>query len=454
MTDPATIRPKNIGARIKRVEDPRLLTGQGSFAADRIAPGALHVGFRRSDRAHARIAGINTAAAAQLPGVARVYTAADLDGLVEPLRATSRMRNYHPTPIYPLACGKVRYVGEPVVAVLAESRYVAEDALDLIEIVYEPLPTVIDPELAAQADAPLLHDEAGTNTLVEREFSRGDVDAELARAPIRVGGRFRFRRKAPLALENRACIAEYDRGRRTLTLTSSTQVPGVVRDVLADLLQMPGHSMDVGGGFGGKASVYPEEILVAVLARRLGRSVRWTGDRLEDLASTTQGFDEIADAELGLDNDGRILALSAEVIGDVGAYSIYPWTAALEPVQVVSFLPGPYRVPAYRGHVRAVATNKTPMGPYRGVGRPVSTFVMERLIDMAARRLAIDPIELRRSNLVRTDEFPYRVASGIVWDRSGFIECLDTGTSERARRRRVLAKPVAWWGSASPAMPN
>jgi carbon-monoxide dehydrogenase large subunit len=449
MTDPATIRPKNIGARIKRVEDPRLLTGQGSFAADRIAPGALHVGFRRSDRAHARIAGINTAAAAQLPGVARVYTAADLDGLVEPLRATSRMRNYHPTPIYPLACGKVRYVGEPVVAVLAESRYVAEDALDLIEIVYEPLPTVIDPELAAQADAPLLHDEAGTNTLVEREFSRGDVDAELARAPIRVGGRFRFRRKAPLALENRACIAEYDRGRRTLTLTSSTQVPGVVRDALADLLQMPGHSirvmaLDVGGGFGGKASVYPEEILVAVLARRLGRSVRWTGDRLEDFASTTQGFDEIADAELGLDSDGRILALSAEVIGDVGAYSIYPWTAALEPVQVVSFLPGPYRVPAYRGHVRAVATNKTPMGPYRGVGRPVSTFVMERLIDMAARRLAIDPIELRRSNLVRTDEFPYRVASGIVWDRSGFIECLDSACAavgyERARETQASAR--------------
>jgi carbon-monoxide dehydrogenase large subunit len=192
---------------------------------------------------------------------------------------------------------------------------------------------------------------------------------------------------------------------------------------------MPGHSVrvvapDVGGGFGGKASLYQEEILAAVLARHLGRAVRWTGSRLEDLTATSHGFDEIIDAELGLELDGRICALKAEVIGDVGAYSIYPWTAALEPVQVISFMPGPYRVPAYRGQVRAVATNKAPTGPYRGVGRPVSTFVMERLVDMAARRLEIDPVELRLRNLVQGEEFPYRTASGIVWDRSAFVETL------------------------------
>jgi carbon-monoxide dehydrogenase large subunit len=213
---------------------------------------------------------------------------------------------------------------------------------------------------------------------------------------LRVGGRFRFHRKAPVALEPRACLAEYDRGRRSLTLTASTQIPGILRDLLADLLGMPGHSVrvvapDVGGGFGGKASVYPEEILVSVLACHLGRAVRWTGDRHEDLLSTSHGFDEIVDAELGLDEDGGILALATEVIGDVGAYSIYPWTAALEPIQVISFMPGPHRVPSYRGRVRAVATCKTPTGPYRGVGRPISTFVTERLIDMAARRLGTDP---------------------------------------------------------------
>jgi carbon-monoxide dehydrogenase large subunit len=365
-----------------------------------------------------------------MPGVFAVYTAADLVDWVAPVRATSRMRDYHPTAIYPLALGKVRYVGDPVVAVLAEDRYRAEDALELVEIAYEPLPPLVDPELAAAPEAPLLHDEAGTNVLAARTLARGDVEAEMAAAALRIGGRFRFRRKTPAAIENRACLAEWDRGRGALTLTTSTQVPGIIRDLLADLLDLPGHRIrvvapDVGGGFGGKASLYPEEILVAVLARRLGRAVRWTSDRLEDLASTSQGFDEVVDAELGIDREGRILALTAQAIGDVGAYSIYPWTAVLEPVQVVSFLPGPYRVPAYRGEVRAVATCKAPMGPYRGVGRPISTFVMERLIDMAARRLALDPVELRRRNLVMPHEFPYRVASGLVWDNSGFIECLE-----------------------------
>ena len=399
------------------------------FTADRLVPSALHVAFRRSDHAHALISRINTAAAAEMPGVFAVHTARDLDDLVEPVRAPSRMENYHATELYPLARNKIRYVGEPVAAVLAENRYLAEDALARIEIVYEPLETVIDPEIAVREDAPLLHEEAGTNVLAARVFARGNVEAQMAAAPVRVGGRFRFHRKTPVAIETRACLAEYDRGRRSLTLTLSTQIPGILRDLLVDLLKVPGHSVrvvapDVGGGFGGKASVYQEEIVVAVLARHLGRAVCWASDRLEDLSSTSQGFDEIVDAELALDKDGHILALSAEVIGDVGAYSIYPWTAALEPVQVVSFMPGPYRIPTYRGHVRAVATCRAPTGPYRGVGRPISTFVVERLIDMAAQRLSTDPAELRLRNLIRTDEFPYRAASGIVWDRSGFSETL------------------------------
>jgi aerobic carbon-monoxide dehydrogenase large subunit len=431
MSDPLALRPRSIGARVWRLEDPRLLTGQGRFTDDSAAAGALHVAFRRSDRAHASIKRIDASAAVAQHGVAAVVTAGDLDGLVAPLYATSRMADYHPTAFYPLARDRVRYVGEPVAAVLADDRYLAEDALEHIDIAYDPLPVLVDPEAAMRLEAPLLHPEAGTNILAARSFTRGDAAAEAGGAAIRVGGRFRFHRKTPAALENRACLAEYDAGRRALTLTLSTQVPGVVRDALAELLGLPGHRLrvvapEVGGGFGGKASIYPEEILVAVLARRLGRALRWTGDRLEDLTATSHGFDEIVDAELALDADGRIAALTAEVIGDVGASSIYPWTAALEPVQVVSFMPGPYRVAAYRGRVRAVATNKTPLGPYRGVGRPVSTFVMERLIDMAARRLGLDPVELRRRNLVREDEFPYRTASGIVWDRSAFHGTLES----------------------------
>ena len=375
------------------------------------------------------------------------------------------MANYYATPILPLARGKVRYVGEPVVGVVADSRYHAEDALELIAIDYEPLPLVIDPEQAVRPDAPLLHDEAGTNVIVSREFKRGDPEAAFASAPVQVKGRFRMHRKSPVAIEPRACLAEYEPGRDALTLHSATQVPGIVRDALSTALDIPGHRIrviapDVGGGFGGKGSLYPEEIFVCAAARRLRRPVKWTSDRLEDLAASSQGFDEIVDAELALDNDGRILALRADVIGDVGAYSIYPWTAGLEPVQVVSFLPGPYRVQNYRGRVRAVATSKAPTGPYRGVGRPISTFVMERLMDMAAAKLGIDAKDIRLRNLIADDELPYKVASGIVWDKSGFQECLhkacaaigyDAAARETDKRR---ARPAAGSASASPATPS
>jgi aerobic carbon-monoxide dehydrogenase large subunit len=447
-------RPKIIGARIKRIEDPRLLTGLGSYTDDRQTLRVLHAAFRRSDQSHARIRAIDCAAARAAPGVVAVFTAADLAGEVKPLYATSRMPNYHATPIYALACEKVRYVGEPVVGVVAQSRYQAEDALELIAIDYEPLPVVIDPEAATRAGAPLLHDAAGTNVLVSREFKRGDPDAAFAAAPVRVQGRFRMRRKTPVAIEPRACSAEYAAGHGALTLYSTTQVPGIVRDALAAALDISGHQIrvvapDVGGGFGGKGSLYAEEIFVCAAARRLGRSVKWTGDRMEDLLSTSQGFDEIVDAELALDAEGRIAALRADVIGDVGAYSIYPWTAALEPVQVVSFLPGPYRIANYRGRVRAVATSKAPMGPYRGVGRPISTFVMERLIDMAAVKLGIDAKEMRLRNLVSDAELPYKVASGIVWDKSGFQEGLHAACGaigyEALRAKQKAARAAGRW---------
>jgi aerobic carbon-monoxide dehydrogenase large subunit len=448
------LRPKLVGARVKRVEDPRLLTGQGSFADDRLIPGALHVAFRRSDHAHARIAAIECSEARNLPGVFAIFTGEDLEGVVKPIVATSRMKSYHPTPIHVLARGKVRHVGEAVVAVLAESRYVAEDALEHVQIAFEALGAVVDPEAAIRVEAPLLHEDAGTNVLLSREFARGDVDAVMAQAAVRVGARFRIHRKTPLAMEPRTYVAEYDQGRGTLTLTSSTQVPGIVRDALVELLDIPGHSVrviaqDVGGGFGGKTSLYPEEVLVCVLARHLRRTVRWTSDRLEDLLSTTQAFDEIVDAQLALDGDGRIMALNADVIGDVGAYSIYPWTAGIEPIQVASFLPGPYRIDTYRGRVRAVATSKPPLGPYRGVGRPVSTFVMERLIDMAAHRLNVDPAELRRRNLVRHDDFPYKVVSGLVWDRSGFAETLEQACRsveyDKLRAEQRAARAAGRW---------
>jgi aerobic carbon-monoxide dehydrogenase large subunit len=447
-------RPKIVGARIKRTEDPRLLTGAGAFTDDRHVARMLHVAFRRSDQSHARIRNVDCAAARTAPGVVAVLTAEDLAGTVKPLIAVSKMPNYYATPIFPLARDKVRYVGEPVVGVVAQSRYQAEDALDHVNVDYEPLPPIVDAEQAARPGAPLLHEEAGTNVLVSREFKRGEVDEAFSAAAFRVQGRFRMRRKTTVAMEPRACLAEYAPDREMLTLHSATQVPGVVRDALVLALGMPTERIrvvapDVGGGFGGKGSLYAEEIFVSAAARLLGAPVKWTSDRLEDLASSSQAFDEIVDAELALDADGRIVALRADVIGDVGAYSIYPWTAALEPVQVVSFLPGPYRVQNYRARAQAVATAKAPTGPYRGVGRPISTFVMERLIDMAAAKIGIDAKDIRLRNLIATAELPYKVASGIVWDKSEFQEGLNAACAaigyDALRAKQKEARAAGRW---------
>jgi carbon-monoxide dehydrogenase large subunit len=443
-----------VGQPVRRVEDARLLAGLGRYVDDRPAGHALHLAVVRSDQPHARIVAIRTEAARAMPGVYGVYTWSDVSGLVKAAVATSRMSGYQPTPIYALANDKVHFVGEPVVAILAESRYLAEDARDAIEVEYEPLPVATDAEAAVLPDAPILHEGFASNVLVERTFARGEIDEAFLSPPVRVAGRFRFHRKTSAAMEPRCYMAEIDAGRDALTLYTSSQVPGIIRDAMADLLNMPGNRLtviapDVGGGFGGKTSLYQEEMLVCALARKIGRAVKWTGDRLEDLLSTSQAFDELVVAELAVDVDGKILGLRAEVIGDVGAYSIYPWTCGIEPVQVISFLPGPYRVPAYYGHVRGVTTPKSPTGPYRGVGRPTSTFAMERLMDMAAKRLGLDPIEMRLRNLVRPEEFPYRTPVGIVWDQSAFMEGLE-GAGERfgyteAREAQAKARAEGRW---------
>jgi len=443
------LRPRHVGMPIRRTEDPRLLTGNGEYTGDRKPDRALHVAFRRSEQPHADITRIDTTRARAAPGVVAVFTAEDVTADYKPVIPFSRMPNYYATPITALASKKVRYVGEAVVAVIAEDRYLAEDALELIDIEYALLGAVTDPELALSQDAPLLHEEAATNVLIAREFKKGDAGADLAAAHVRVRDRFQMTRKAALAIEPRSCCAEFESRRDSITLYTSSNIPGIVRDALAESLDLPGSRLrvvapDVGGSFGSKGSLYPEEILLCVAAKKLRRSLKWTADRLEDISSSSQAFAEIVDAEMGFDENGSAIALEADVIGDVGAYSIYPWTCGLEPVQVVSFLPGPYRIRSYRGAVRGVATNKPPTGPYRGVGRPISTFVAERLMDMGARALGIDPLEIRRRNVVQSDEFPYRTASGIIWDRAGFVECLEAaaqaGEYEKLRQQQSAAR--------------
>ncbi len=446
--------PKLVGARVPRREDGRLLTGAGTYVADVRPAGCLEAAFVRSPHAHARILAVDAAAARALPGVVAVATGEDMARWAKPVRAASKMSGYRVTSFPPLALGTVRYVGEAVAVVVAASRYAAEDAAEHVRVDYEPLPPVADAESALEANSPWLHAEAGGNVLVAREFARGDVDRAIEDADVVVRDRFRFRRHAALCMETRGCLADYVRGTGLLTLRSSTQCPGLVRDVLADLLDLPEHNLrviaaDVGGGYGAKASLYPEEITIAALARELGRPVRWIGDRREDLLATSHAWDEVIEAELGVRHDGTIVGLRAEVVVDVGAYSIYPWTAGIEPVQTISFLPGPYRVPHYRGRTRGVATCKAPMGPYRGVGRPPAVFAMERLMDRAARQLGIDPTAMRERNFIRAEEFPYKSPSGIVWDRSSFAETLACARAalgyERAREEQARAREEGRW---------
>ncbi|SEM32159.1 carbon-monoxide dehydrogenase large subunit [Roseovarius azorensis] len=448
-----TIRPKYIGKKVERFEDPRLLTGRGRYSADIKADRMVHLAFVRSDQAHARIVSVDTSDAAEAPGVIAVYTAADLPELPE-LSAPSAMKDYHATVCPALARDTVRHVGEAVAVVVAQDRYLAEDAAALVMVDLEPLGATADPVAALKPDAVPLHDNVPGNKVLERSFATGDAPGEIAKAAHTVSGRFRMRRKSPLAMETRSYVAQYDTGRDQLVLHTSSNIPGIVRDELARLLHLPGNrfqvvSPDVGGSFGGKGSVYPEEIIVVMLARELERPVKFVSDRLEDLTSTSQAFDEIIEATLAFDEDGIFIALDAEVIGDIGAYSIVPWTAALEPVQVVSFLPGPYRTPHYRGRVRGVCTPKPPTGPYRGVGRPMAVFAMERLVDLAAAKLGVEPDEIRRRNLVRPEEFPFRIGSGIRWDRSGFLECLENAVAAvdvaSFRKRQTEARENGKW---------
>jgi carbon-monoxide dehydrogenase large subunit len=479
--DPRSIEasgtPSLIGAPVRRSEDRRLLMGRGRYVADIAVPGLLHLAFLRSPHPHARITRVDTAAARALPGVVAIVTAAALEGHARPIRAASRMAGYSATEMPALAVDTVRYCGEAIAAVVAQNRYVAEDATEAIDIEYELREAVADPVQAVAPGSALVHGSIAGNVVLSREFRQGDVVAAFAEAAEIVSEQFRFHRHAAVAIENRGCLADYDAGTGLLTLWSSTQVPGVLREGLAELLDMPAHCVrvvapDVGGGFGMKSALYPEELAICAIARLLGRPVKWIGDRREDLLTSTQAWDEVIHAELAVAADGGIRGLRASVLADIGAYSLYPWTASIEVIQVLGFLPGPYRVPHYFAEARGIATNKAPMGPYRGVGRPISTFVMEGLIDRAARRLRLDPVAVRSANLIRPEELPYRSPSGIVWDTGSFLESLEracavadypalraTQASDPGARRRTgigIASYVELTGvgSAIPASPG
>jgi carbon-monoxide dehydrogenase large subunit len=403
------------GARVQRVEDDRLLRGRGRFTDD-IDDGALESCLVRSPFAHARINSIDVSAARAVPGVVAVYTAADLPfGQTDLPILIPHPNLTHGRTQRCLASQIVRYAGEAVAFVVAESRYIAEDAADLVEVDYEPLPVVITPEAGAAA-VHLVHDDVPGNVAAELIQESGDVQSALASAPHYKRLHLRFERGAANPMEARAVWARWSQPEHRLTVYDSTQSPTSIRGGLAVLFGLPESDVDViapdvGGGFGPKIMLfYPDELLVPFAAMQLGRPVKWTEDRQEHFTAVNQERGQVHEVEVGFDRDGRVLALSDDFIHDGGAYTPY---GIILPIITAAQVPGPYRVPNYRVRFRDVYTNATPTSPYRGAGRPHACFVMERTLDAIAAELGIDRVEVRRRNLLQPDAFPYEV--GVIW---------------------------------------
>jgi aerobic carbon-monoxide dehydrogenase large subunit len=365
-----------------------------------------------------------------MPGVAGGMTGEDLGSACQPIRANTTHAGWQGSEQWPLARGKVRFVGEPVAAVVATSRYLAEDASELVSVDIDPLPPVANIEAALAPDAPMLHEGWSSNCYVRRRFSGGDVETAFKDAARRLSVTLTMGRHSGIPMETRGCLASFDQASRLLTLWTSHQMPHVLRTSVARLIGFPEHQLrviapDVGGGYGVKSNVYPEEIVICLLALRLGRPVRWIEDRREHLLAAAQARDHVHQLDVAFDLDGRVRGLRAKVWADAGAYSLFPWTANMEPGTALSMLPGPYRIENYEGEGVAVATNKCPGGPYRGIARVPACFSIERAMDQVARELGMDPVEVRRRNMVRSEDFPYHTSSGNVYDRGSYLESLD-----------------------------
>src|ERR1700694_2311954 len=406
------------GSRVQRVEDDRLLRGHGRFTDDVNENGerALESYLVRSPYAHARIRSIAVSGARAMHGVVAIYTAADLPfGQTDLPILIPHPNLTHGRTQRCLASEVVRYVGEPVVFIVAEDRYLAEDAADLVQVEYEPLPVVITPEAGAKAEH-LVHDDVPGNVGAEMIQEVGSVQAALASAPRRKRLHFRFERGAASPMEARAVWARWSTSERKLTVYDSTQSPTSIRGGLAVLFGLPESSVeviapDVGGGFGPKIMLfYSDELLVPFAAMQLGRPVKRTADRQEHFTAVNQERGQVHDVEVGFDDEGRVLALSVDFIHEGGAYTPY---GIILPIITAAQVPGPYRVPNYRVRFRDVYTNATPTSPYRGAGRPHACFVMERTLDAIAAELGLERAEVRRRNLIQPDEFPYEV--GVAW---------------------------------------
>ena len=420
-----------IGASIVRREDIRFLTGTAKFVDDVKLPNMLHAAVLRSDHAHARIRSIDPREALKLDGVVAAFTFQDIANTLEPRPIPMRRGSFSGLERflqYPLANEKVRYVGEPVAVVVAESRHLAEDALEAIDIQYEPLPAVIDAWQSLKGDV-LLFEEHGTNLAFEFSGMLGDTDEAFRRAEYTRKEQFRCHRHTGNPLETRGLVAAYDRGREDLTVWGETKVPHFNRGILASLLQVPEHRIhfvepDVGGGFGIRGEFYPENFLIPFASMKLGRPVKWIEDRMEHLISANQSREHVCELEMAAAKEGTILGMRARIYGVLGGY--VRTHGASVPVGTAAMLMGPYHIPNYQWEVKCLLTNKVGMGTFSAPGRYESCFFRERMLDMVAADLGIDPVDLRLKNLIPPAAMPYEVgvtrpdAAPMVYDSGDY----------------------------------
>ncbi len=419
------------GSGIRRREDPRLITGQATYTDDITLPGTVYAAILRSPHAHARIAGIDTAAAAAAPGVVAVYTGADVSGVLNPIPCAWIVpdSDVKQVPYPAMASSVVRYVGEAVAVVVAEDRYQAEDALELIDVEYEPLAAMVNPEAVLQDGAPLLHEDAPNNQAFHWVAAGGDTDAAFQSAEVVVNDTIVQQRLIPNAMEPRSALASYASAMGELTLWNTTQNPHIARFVTSLVTGLGEHKIrviapEVGGGFGAKIPVYPWEMLVVFCSMKLGRPVKWTETRSENYVSSIHGRDHIQHVEMAATREGIITGLRAVVYAGMGAYLS---TAAPGIPTILHGLmySGPYNIPNLKSDVYGVFTNATPVDAYRGAGRPEATFLVERMIDLLAAELGMDPVEVRRRNLIPKFEDGYDVALGITYDSGDYQAALD-----------------------------
>ncbi|HEX8181237.1 MAG TPA: xanthine dehydrogenase family protein molybdopterin-binding subunit [Pyrinomonadaceae bacterium] len=441
--------PKYVGQRVKRTEDPRLIKGLAHYVDDVRLPDTLHVAFVRSVYAHARLVNVDASEARKAPGVVAVYTGRDVAERVGPVPCAGNLPDLKVPDHRVLAQDKVYFVGHPIAAVVATDSYAARDAVDLVVVDYDELPVVVDALAAAEGGGTMIHEQFGSNVAYKLTAGEGDIEAALAGADHVIRQRIVNQRLAPVAMEPRGVLARYYPGEEELTVWSSTQIPHLLRTQLALMIGIPENKLrvitpEVGGGFGSKLNVYAEEALLGWISMQLGKPAKWIETRRENMQATIHGRDQNGEIEIGCQHDGTLTGLRYNVVADLGAY--HQLLTPAIPTLTGLMLSGCYKIPAIQINVTGVFTNKMATDAYRGAGRPEATYVVERALDLVAAELGLDPVEVRRRNFPKPDEFPFKTATGLFYDSGDYEAALDKAlanadyTKLRAEQKQARAQ--------------